>query len=247
MGATLFGASTLQPPSGPSRRRTESLALVFQEILTVIVRVRSNRQPVTDAQKFRADMRSALKGAEKDAIARGYVPEDIRVATFAIVAFLDESVFNSANPAFSDWARMPLQEEMYGNQLAGETFFQYLDRVLTRSDSNETADVLEVFLLCLLLGFRGRYELAGPEAVRPVIDSVAERIRRVRGPLVGFSPAWAVPEGPVARSTPDPWIRRLMLAAGLSLVLALVLFVVFKIFLNMGASALRAIAAQSHL
>ena len=154
MGATLFGASTLQPRAARPGVAQKSLALVFQEILTVIVRVRSNRQPVTDAQKFRADMRSALKGAEKDAIARGYVPEDIRVATFAIVAFLDESVFNSANPAFSDWARMPLQEEMYGNQLAGETFFQYLDRVLTRSDSNETANVWRCFscVYCLVSG-----------------------------------------------------------------------------------------------
>src|ERR1700674_6075881 len=114
MGATLWGASPARPAGPPAKRRAENLALLFQEILTVIVRLRSDRQPVTDAQKFRSDMRGALKKVEKDAVTRGYAPEDVRLAQFAVVAFLDESILNSSNQAFADWARMPLQEEFYG-------------------------------------------------------------------------------------------------------------------------------------
>ncbi|MDE3136128.1 MAG: DotU family type IV/VI secretion system protein [Acidobacteriota bacterium] len=244
MGATLFGATNIQPPeassSGP--RRPENLAFLFQEILTVIVRIRASRQPVTDAQKFRMDMKAALKRAEKDALTKGYLPNDIRPATFAVVAFLDESVLNSSNTAFSDWSRMPLQEEMYGNQLAGEIFFQNLERLIARPDNQDLADLLEVYVLCLLLGYKGRYGLSGQEALRPIIDSVAGKIRRIRGPLRGFSPSWALPEGPVALSGPDPWIRRLVWAAGISVLLAAILFISFRWILGSGVAGLNALA-----
>ena len=188
MGATLFGSTNLQAPeasAGP--RRPENLAFLFQEILTVIVRIRANRQPVTDAQKFRVDMKAALKRAEKDALTKGYMPNDIRPATFAVVAFLDESVLNSTNAAFADWSRMPLQEEMYGNQMAGEIFFENLQRLVARPDNQDLADLLEVYLLCLLLGYKGRYGLSGQEALRPTMDSVAGKIRRIRGPRMEAS------------------------------------------------------------
>lgn len=244
MGATMYGATTIQPVAQPTQRRKENLAFVFQDLLTVIVRMRSNRQPVTDAQKFRNDIRAALRNAEKEGVARGYMPDDVRLGTFAIVAFLDESVLNSSNPAFADWARMPLQEELYGHQLAGETFFQNLDKVMMRGDSQDLADVLEVPLLCLLLGYKGRYELSGPESLRPVIDSVAEKVRRMRGGALSFSSSWAVPEGAVVTGGPDPWVKRWTFAAIGSVALAVILFLIFKLVLNSGASDLRALASQ---
>src|SRR5260370_11786724 len=78
----------------------ENLALVFQEILTAIERLRSNRQVVPDAEAFRAQIREAFKSADREGRQRGYSPEDIRLATFAVVAFLDESILNSRNPVF---------------------------------------------------------------------------------------------------------------------------------------------------
>jgi type VI secretion system protein ImpK len=242
MGATLFGASSIQPPEPSGPRRPENLAFLFQEVMTVIVRIRAGRQPVTDAQKFRTDMRAALKQAEKDALTKGYMPNDIRPATFAIVAFLDESVLNSTNAAFGDWSRMPLQEEMYGNQLAGEIFFENLQRLLTRPDSQDLADLLEVYLLCLLLGYKGRYGLTGQEALRPIIDSVASKVRRCRGPLPGFSPSWRVPQGALTISVSDPWIRRLLWASGICLVLAAILFVSFHWALSSGVNGLNVLA-----
>ena len=62
--------------------------------------------------------------AEQDALRRGYGQEDVRVAVFAVVAFLDESILNSQNPMFADWPRRPLQLELFGVQIAGEIFFR---------------------------------------------------------------------------------------------------------------------------
>ncbi len=243
MGATLFGATSSQPSRQPANRRRDNLALVFQNLLTVIVRLRANRQVINDAQAFRLQMQGALRAAEKEGISKLYPPEDVRLATFAIVAFLDESILNSTNPAFSDWARMPLQEEMFGHHRAGEVFFENIERLLTRGDSHGAADLLEVYSLCILLGYKGKYGLGDLDSVRPVLDAIAEKIRRVRGPLPGLSPAWAVPEGNIRATEADLWIRRLAVGALAGVFIALLFFVIFKVLLLGEASRVRALAA----
>src|SRR5215831_18276791 len=164
-----------------SVRRSENLALVFQDALTVIVRLRANRQHAENADVFRANIRGLLKKAAQEAAARGYSGEDARVATFAVVALLDETVLGLGNPVFSDWQRLPLAVELYGMGVAGEIFFSSLDRLLARKDSRTLADLLEVYDLCLLLGFGGRYGRSGSADLRDYKSRVAERIRQIRG------------------------------------------------------------------
>ena len=47
--------------------------------------------------------------------------------------------------------------------------------MLTRADSPEVADVLEVFYLCLLLGFQGRYAAGGRGDLHSIMISIRER------------------------------------------------------------------------
>ena len=158
----------MQPQTGGTAglaRRQENLAYAFQELLTVCERLRSGRQQVTDAETFRRQVREAIKRADAEARGRGYTAEQIRLAIFAVVAFLDESVLNLRSPVFADWPRRPMQEELFGLHVAGEVFFQNVQKLLGMTDSPELADVLEVYQLCLLLGFAGRYSLSGRERV----------------------------------------------------------------------------------
>jgi len=239
---TIISTSPLRHDEGPGKRRKENLALVYQEVMTAITRLRSGRQQVEDATFFRTHMRGALQSAESEAVSKGYSSDDVRLATFAMVAFLDESVLNSNNPAFVEWPRLPLQEEMFGHHIAGEVFFQNVERLLAKADSNDVADVLEVYLLCLLLGYQGRYSLAGLELLRPIIDSVGEKIRRVRGVPSQFSPAWAPPKEAVKVTAKDAWVGRLLAIAVTCIVVAAVLFVGYKLLLSSGISSLRAIS-----
>ena len=78
------------------------LAMTLQEFLTAVVRLRAERQPVNDADAFRAHVTGMLARAEQEAIGMGFSAPDCRLAIFAVVAFLDESVLNVRNPAFSD-------------------------------------------------------------------------------------------------------------------------------------------------
>ena len=222
-------------------RRGWNLALGFQEVFTAIVRLRYNRQAVSDAESFRAQMKQALRMAEQEARSRGCNAEDVKQVIFAVVAFLDESVLGCKNPAFADWPRLPLQAEFYGHQLGGEVFFQELQKAMNRPDSVETADLLEVYYLCLLLGLKGRYMAGG--VLRSIMSIVQEKIRRVRGPLTALSPRGGIPADAVRLVQADPWVRRLAIAAIVTSLLALSMFLIFKFLLVSGASEVPAMAA----
>ena len=224
----------------------DNLATIYQEILTVIVRLRSNRQHIQDAQSFRDGIRSGLAAAEQQAVRRGYSGEDVRVATFAVVAFLDESVLNSGLAMFADWPRKPLQEELFGVHIAGEIFYRNVDRLLARPDSAQTEELLEVYELCLLLGFRGRFTSDSGVQIRSIATAIAEKRRRVRRLDPAISPHWA----PGTEATPvasDPWIMWLIWGAAASFALAIVLFVGYKLMLGSGESDLQAILTQHRL
>jgi type VI secretion system protein ImpK len=241
VGTTLYGTSSPASPAPSRTRRPQPLALIYQQLLTATVRVRADHHSVTDAGAFRSNIRAALQSAEKEGVANGYAPEDVRLATVAVVAFLDESILTSQNPIFSDWSRMSLQQELFGHNVAGESFYDNLDLLQKRSDSSDLAEILELYCLCLLLGFRGRYAMSGIEAVRPLTESLLSRVHRIRGPLVALSPSWSIPSSPVPTVRRDPWIRRWAVTAVISLLLGLVLFVAFRILLGLGTSDLRVI------
>lgn len=220
-------------------KRMHNLQQIYQEVLTVVVRLRANRQRIGEPEVFRAQIRSALKAAEQEGLRIGYTLEDLRVAAFAIIAFLDESVLNSQNPVFSDWAREPLQQELFGIHIAGEIFFRNVDRLLGRSDSDQSADLLEIHQLCLLLGFRGRYSATSGDAeIRAILTKIEDKIGRV----YGNSAPNARKVNEVTATSTDQWTAALKWTAVASVLLALILFASYSTLLS---SALRELITAS--
>jgi len=224
-------------------RRPENLALLFQDVLTAIVRLRANRQGVTDANAFRHHMREALKTAASQALAAGYTAEDTRHATFATVAFLDESVLNSQNPIFVEWLRKPLQAELFGTHTAGEEFFVSLQQLLGRADSSDLADLIEIHYLCLLLGFGGRYSAGNRGELAQIMNLTGEKMRRIRGRFGALSPAWQPPKEKAVSQT-DPWVKRWGIIAAVSVVFTLLLFLGYMYGLSSVVAQLRALTTQ---
>jgi type VI secretion system protein ImpK len=227
------------------RGPADNLAMSYQEILTVTMRLRTNRQSVTNAAAFRAQVLGALQAAEQEASPKGYAPEDSRLAKFAVVAFLDETILNSQNSAFNEWLRKPLQEELFGVHVAGQIYFDNVDRLLMRPDSPQLADLLELYLLCVLLGFRGKYGATGGAGVRTAVDAMKEKIGRIRGP----APAIAVlpaNDGMRAVGT-DPWTKRLLWSAVACLLVAVALLAVYGVTLGGGVSRARAVAERARV
>src|SRR5690606_19750730 len=122
-------------------------------------------------------------------------------------------------PMFASWPRQSLQEEVFGDHIAGENFFVHLKELMGRQDSEDLADILEVFQLCLLLGFRGRYALSGDGGTEQLLNAVQQKILRIRGGHGPLSPAWRLPTDEVMPTTRDPWVPRLAAVTGGSFVL----------------------------
>lgn len=231
-----------------AERRHENLALAFQELLTVGERLRSNRQQVADAASFRAQIWGAVKAAENEARRLGYTSEDTEQAVFAVIAFLDESILDVRLPVFADWPRQPMQEERYGHHVAGEIFFQNLQKLLGRTDSQEVADLLEIYYLCLLLGFAGRYSIGGRGELRGIIQQTGEKIFRIRRTSPALSPEGALPQNePVPPMGRDPWVKRLVIITLVCFVITLILFGTFYGMLASGGSSVQKVARSTVL
>jgi type VI secretion system protein ImpK len=210
--------------------KTNNLALAFQEVFTVILRTRFFVQRVENADAFRATLRKMISAAVKDASAMGYSDEASKMAIYAMIGFLDESVLNSKDPTFADWARRPLQEEMFGGHFAGEYFFRNVTDLLNRPESAEVADVLELHALCLLLGYRGRFAFGDASEIHTIFGRIRDKITRIRGAYALLRP----PEAPAAPPRPrrDPWVLRLAVTAILLTVFTILAYVGYVLILG---------------
>src|SRR4051812_32805908 len=129
---------------------------MFQEPLTAIIRLRCGMSP-ENPREFRKEMRDQLKSLSEKAQAIGFTQADSLSAGFAVVAFLDETILNIRPPSLVDWLREPLQQEMFGHFVPGNVFFETMEELLRRAESAESIDLLELYSLCILLGYKGQF------------------------------------------------------------------------------------------
>jgi type IV/VI secretion system ImpK/VasF family protein len=173
-------------------RSNGALAISFQEVLTAAARFRWRRQSPHDAAVFRTHCRQALDSGAQDARDAGYGPDDVRLASYAVATYVDETVLEANDPRFEEWGRKPLETEMFGTRDAHEAFYRQLREVIARPDSPQAADLAEVYQLCLLLGFTGQFGTAVGER-KKLLRAAGDKVRASRGPLNDLSPAWRIP------------------------------------------------------
>src|SRR5215469_1561894 len=183
--------------SAPSpMAKPDSLSLLYQGMLTGIVRIQAGRQALGDLETFRRRMKAALQEAEKEAGRAGYGPAEIQEAEFAVVAFLDETILSSKEARADEWRKRPLNIELFGQAIAGDVFFDKLADIEQRRDSPQSADLLEVYLLCLLLGFEGRFAPPLRGEVYRITERLRGRIETIRGIDYKLSPPLELLRGP---------------------------------------------------
>ena len=218
---------------GERVQASRNLAILYEGVFTVIVRIQAQRQLASVAETFRARVKTVLVEVERDAVAAGYSAHDIRDTHFAVVAFLDSVVLHSNDPVRPEWERQTLQEELFGQTDAGVVFFEKLENFRSRGDSEQLADMLEIYLLCLLLGFEGRYSGRLRGELESIVEKVRRRIDDIRGADDTISPVEIEVTGPTIH--PGPTSRRIDRFALLALAVAIftiLLFLLMKIDLR---------------
>lgn len=163
---------------------------ICADLLTFIQSIRKAADP-GEYDPFRAKAEGLVSAMEQNARDADVPAPLIEMAKFALVGFLDETILQS-NWALRDvWAGNPLQLQYFNEFNAGEEFYTKLES-LRNADDPKKLDVLEVYFLCLALGFKGKYaDLKGMEKVKVLTDSIAKELRKARSKGVeGLSPAW---------------------------------------------------------
>ncbi len=163
-----------------------------------------------DAEALRLKISDLLKTLETRARGLEVSDEDHTLVKFALVIFIDQIVLNSGWPIRESWRARPLELEYFNSFDGGEEFYRKLERIRASDDARKL-DVLEVYVLCLALGFRGKHaDLQGTETVRQLVKDLSRDIRDRRGPqaqlrspggmpqdelpeMVKESPAWILP------------------------------------------------------
>jgi type VI secretion system protein ImpK len=100
------------------------------------------------------------------------VPDaDVAEAHYALVAFIDDRILQSDWHGRGEWMRSPLQLQIYREVRAGEHFFARASALMQRS---QTPPALEIYYLCLALGFTGTHD----QNARSYLNAVQARVRR---------------------------------------------------------------------
>jgi type VI secretion system protein ImpK len=243
----MSNTATLDPTAravDDGRHPRGELAVLLQEAFTAAARLRANRQVAADAEAFRVQIKQLLGAADQSARRAGYDPARVKLAIYAFIAYLDESVLNSTQPMFASWPRQPLQEEIFGDHMAGQTFFVKLDELLAERDSEELADLLEVFQLCLLLGFRGRYAAGDDGGLRNRVAATQEKIDRIRSGIGPLAPSAPLPADDVIPASRDPWLPWFGATAAASFAAAAILYLIFRISLGGQVDQVRTLVGQ---
>lgn len=180
---SLFGGRAA--PGAAAGPRIESLLDLMHEGFYVLFMLKNGSAPPGE-HEFANKVAQFLSGFENEARRLRANAEDIEAAKYAYCAALDEIILASGLPIREPWERRPLQLTVFGDQLAGEHFFDRLEAL--RSQGGARLQALQVFHLCLLLGFKGKFALDSSDKLACLTARLGDEIAHIKGKSRGFAP-----------------------------------------------------------
>jgi type VI secretion system protein ImpK len=174
-----------------SRGKFGKLAEAFSDLLVLGVYLRDTKD-LGSPDHLRTRVQHLFHVADESSKANGISSDAHATARYAVTAFIDEMIINSRWASRDQWAARPLQYDFFGEYVAGEGFFKRMDAVRRSLPLN--ADLLEVFGLCLMLGFEGQYRLEDRDKLRGLIEDVTREVQAKRGDVPSLSPHGKRPE-----------------------------------------------------
>ena len=201
-------------------------------IFDLILRIKAGI--VAPSHELRPKMIGLLDEFEKRSERYRFSHKIVQVSKFALASFFDETILTNNFPLKVEWEKNPLQLELFGEQLAGNKFFEKLESMLKQIEV--TQDAVEVYYYSMLLGFKGRYAIYEQEKLLAIMEETANALVKVgRIKPVELSPNWLAndqPKPPEKRGMPI-WAKLGALGGvGLAIIVYGILFMLSYKFLN---------------
>ncbi len=165
---------------------------LVKDFMSMALIIRRGRE-VTSSNAFEDSVDAFFKRLEHEARAAHYSAAQVKDIQYALCAFLDESVLRSDDHSLRlPFEMRPMQFRYFGVHLAGEGFFEKID--VLRNDVRANLDVLEVYHLCLALGFEGKFSVGEKDQLRYLANTLGQDIGRYRQAPKTLSPDWVLPD-----------------------------------------------------
>ncbi|MGQ9609223.1 MAG: type IVB secretion system protein IcmH/DotU [bacterium] len=201
---------------------TSVLSDIFGDLFTLILYLRET-EDFGDPRSLHDKIDNLFKSAEAKTKSMGISDDDFLNAKYAISALVDETVLYSKWPQRNEWLKNPLVIEYFNDAFAGEIFFDKIE--MLRGDSSKR-DVLEIFYMCLMFGFEGKFKILGGEEMKNYMQTIYSELDfKVNEKL---SPHTEVPKQIIKIKRLIP--RWVMASSYILLALsAIVIFLIFKV------------------
>lgn len=128
--------------------------------------------------EFREHINKAFILFEQRCFEQKILLSSIQYAKYALAAFLDELALTHHWEGREAWRKRTLQLEFFGEHLAGENYFKRL--IELRQDPIKNIDVIEIYYVCLQLGFEGNYRNGRIEKLKALQVDLRDQIEIMR-------------------------------------------------------------------
>lgn len=196
------------------------------DLLNMVADLAAANGALPHPDELRGTVERQLSTMMERARSAGIVTEDIIDAQYAIVALIDEFLARVHGwGGQAEWRRKPLQLIRFNENTAGENFFR---RLSVLEGQPHRIHVLQIYFLCMAVGFQGRYTFGGGDSLLALYDRIGARVAEASGADV-ISPHGEPRDRRGLFQLEAPLVR-----VGLGFFcLALVLFIVMRLILSM--------------
>ncbi len=132
------------------------LVRCYGPLIYLAMRLRDGEEPTAEPVRFRQSILERLDRSRNNALQQGFQKGEISDADYAVTALLDETVLVREGSLRDAWIVRTLQLERYGTEQGGERFFELLRG--GGASGSPRAELMELYLLCLMAGFAGKYQ-----------------------------------------------------------------------------------------
>lgn len=136
--------------------QSDSFLALAAGILTLAARLRVTVS-YADVNELKQKLVKEVSEFEKQALAKGLQQEKVRIASYVLCTFLDETIQNTPWGAQSNWGHQSLLILFHKEAFGGERFFQIIDSSIKMPAQN--LQLIEFFYVLLSLGFEGKFRL----------------------------------------------------------------------------------------
>ena len=150
---------------------------IYEDLFQYVCRLNraAKAQAPLEYARARGEVKDLLERVVRNAASDVRLHNQVKRLELPMVFFMDYLVCSSRLKFAAQWAENRLAKER--NELAGdERFFDFLEQDL-KDTSEEAAERLAVFYVCLGLGFMGMYQNQ-PEQIHRYIEQIFPRVRQ---------------------------------------------------------------------